>query len=353
MKKIGVVGSGIIGLSTAVELKIKGYEVTVITRNYEEGASWTSGGMLAPFSEGLKGNILELCIESLNIYDEYIKKIESIVGFRVDYRKNGILRIAIDDKEEEEIFRILKEYKEIGIDFEILRIESLKNKELLFSERVKTGILYKQEGGVDTERLMDALLLSCEKLGINIILDEIKSIEWNKAKIERIIGLKQHYNFDFYIIATGAWNEIIPHIPVFPIKGQLLKVKGIHLERVIFSNNVYIIPKENHILIGATSEDAGFDTRATLGGINLLSSRAIDVIPKLSEASFHSVLVGFRPSTPDESPVFEVGENYAIAVGHYRNGILLSPVTAKMVVDFIAEDKLSRFFEAFSPKRFK
>ncbi len=353
MKKVGIIGSGIIGLSVAIELRERGYEVTVITRNYEEGASWTSGGMLAPFSEGLKDNMLELCIESLNLYDEYIKKIESVAGFGVDYRRNGILRIAMDEEEEKEILSTAETYKSMGIDLEIVEGKGLKEKELLLADQIKKGVLYRQEGGVDTERLMDALLLSCEKMGIRIILDEIKEIDLIDGRVKKVTGLKQYYTFDFYVIATGAWNEIIPHIPVFPVKGQLLKIKGIPIERILFSNSVYIIPKENHILIGATSEDAGFDTRATLGGINQLSSRAIKVIPKLSEASFHNVLVGFRPSTPDESPVFEAGENYTIAVGHYRNGILLSPVTAKMVADFITGGKLSRFFEVFSPGRFK
>ena len=352
MRSICVIGSGVIGLSIAFELKNRDFDVTVITRNYEEGASWTSGGMLAPFSEGLNGEMLEFCIESLYMYDEYVNRVESVAGFSIDYRRNGILRIALDEREGERILQYSEIYRGMKAEFEILEGSTLKNVEPLISEKITFGVHYKDEGGVDTEKLMDALLLSAEKLGIRIVLDEIKNIIRDDGNVKEIEGLKQTYKFDFYIVTTGAWNEIVPHLPVFPIKGQLLKIKGISMDRIIFSDNVYIIPKESYILIGATSEDAGFDTRATLGGVNTLSSNALEVVPKLSQSSFHDVLVGFRPATPDEMPIFEYGNNYIVATGHYRNGILLSPITARIVSEYVEKGKESKFFKIFSAERF-
>ncbi len=352
MKRVGIVGSGVIGLSTALELKLRGFDVTVITRNYEEGASWTSGGMLAPYSEGLEGDMLDFCEESLRMFDDFANKVEKIAGFNIDYRRKGIMRIGRDEEEVSRIFRYAEIYKERGVNLEIYKGNDIKREEPLLSEEIKGGVLFKDEGGVDTERLMDALLFSTEKLGIRLILDEIKHLDKDGKYIKGLEGLKKNYEFDVYIITTGAWNEIIPHLPVYPVKGQLLKIKGVHLERIYFSDSVYIIPKENHILIGATSEEAGFDTRPTLGGVDQLSTMACRTVPKLKESQFVNVLVGFRPATPDEKPVFEIGENYIISTGHYRNGILLTPVTSKIIADWVDKEKPSDYFETFSPERF-
>jgi len=352
MKRIGIVGSGVIGLSTALELKLRGFDVVVITRNYEEGASWTSGGMLAPYSEGLDGTMLDFCEESLRMFDEFADKVEKIAGFSIDYRRNGILRIGRDEEEFYRIMRYADLYRDRGVNLEIYNRETIRREEPLLSEEIKGGVLFKDEGGVDTERLMDALLFSMEKTGVRIVLDEIKHVEKDGSRVKGLEGLKRKYEFDTYIITTGAWNEIIPHLPVFPIKGQLLKIKGVHLERIYFSDSVYIIPKENHILIGATSEEAGFDTRPTLGGVDHLSTMACKTIPKLKESQFCNVLVGFRPATPDEKPIFELGENYLVSTGHYRNGILLTPITSVIIADWAEKERVSPYVEIFSPQRF-
>ncbi len=349
--KVIVVGSGIIGLSIAFELALANHSVRVITRNYEEGASWIAGGMLAPFSEGLKGEELELSIDSLNLYPEFIKRIEEVSHVKVFFNTEGILRLATDEEELKFVEEKIKEYK--GKGFEIQELTEKDIRDLGLSERVLKAYLFKNEGNVDSEKLMDALLFACENLGIRIVMDEIVDTVLENGEVKEVVGLKERYTADFYVFTLGAWSRMLFNLPVYPIKGQILKIKGPEPKYVYYSKLAYIIPKEAYLLIGATVEDAGFDIRPTLEGIKRLSEGAMKVLPELKDAEFLGVKVGFRPATPDLKPIYELGKNYIISTGHYRNGILWAPISAKIVLDYIERGVKSRYFEVFDLKRFK
>ncbi|RLJ71197.1 glycine oxidase [Hydrogenivirga caldilitoris] len=347
-----IIGSGVIGLSTAFELSLRGHKVRVLTRNYEEGASWVAGGMLAPFSEGLEGNLLDFSLESLRLYPDFVERLEEVSKIKLFYNRNGILRLSLTEEEHKEIKENAERYRNMGIELEEIPTEELEKREPNISREIFGGVLFREEGNVDAEKLMDALIFACESLGIKILIDDITEIERSGESVECIKGYRDTYRADFYVFATGAWSKSLLKVPVYPVKGQILKVKGLELEKVYYSSISYIIPKENHVLIGATSEDAGFDSRTTLSGINRLIEGAVRVIPALSEAELLSVKVGFRPGTPDEMPIFDFGENFAILTGHYRNGILWAPASASLALDLIENGSISRYFELFSPKRF-
>jgi len=347
-----IIGSGIVGLSTAFELALAGYRVTVVTRNYEEGASWVAGGMLAPFSEGLDGDLLEFSTESLKLYPDFIRRLEEVSRIKVYFNGNGILRLMVNEEERKELESKVALYERKGWRVEEIGKERLL-KEYGLSEEIEGAYLFMDEGNVDSEKLMDALLLACENLKIRIVIDEITEVSRRGERVEEIRGYKGSYGADMYIFTTGAWSRSILKLPVFPVKGQILKIKGPELERVLYSSISYIIPKESFILVGATSEDAGFDTRPTAGGMKELLDGALRILPSLSNAEFLGVKVGFRPGTPDEKPIIHAGENYLISTGHYRNGILWAPVSAKIALDLVERGLRSPFLEFFSPKRFR
>lgn len=347
-----IVGSGIIGLSTAFELALAGHKVTVVTRNYEEGASWVAGGMLAPFSEGLEGDLLRFSTESLKLYPDFIRRLEEVSRIKLYFNGKGILRLIVDEEEKGELESKVALYKEEGWNVEEIGREELL-KEHGLSEEVEGAYLFRDEGNVDAEKLMDALLLACENLKIRIAVDEITEVDGGEEKVEEVRGYRGSYRADLYIFTTGAWSRSLLKLPVFPVKGQILKIKGPELERVLYSSISYIIPKENFILVGATSEDAGFDTRPTAGGVRELLNGALRVFPALSNAEFLGVKVGFRPGTPDEKPILHAGDNYLILTGHYRNGVLWAPVSARIALDLVERSLRSPFFELFSPKRFQ
>lgn len=342
-----IVGSGVIGLSVAFELAQAGHKVKIVTRNYEEGASWVAGGMLAPFSEGLLGDELKLSLESLSLYPEFLEKLADVSKIHPFFDDGGILRVFISEEEREEFSDRIETYKEMGIPF-----SEADPKDYGISGDVHSAVLFEREGNVDSEKLMDALLFACENLRMEIAMDDVTKVKIEEGQVKEVRGFKGTYGADFYVFCPGAWTGAIFEAPVYPIKGQILKLKGVEPEKVLYSSVAYIIPKEGYFLIGATSEDAGFDTRPTAEGVNNLLSGALRVFPSLKDAEFLGVKVGFRPATPDGKPIFEAGENYALLAGHYRNGILWAPVSAKMVLDLVEKGQRSEFFEVFGRKRF-
>jgi len=343
MRKIIVVGSGVIGLSCAMYLAHEGHHVQVITRNPEEATSWVAGGMLAPFSEGLEGELFDFSYKSLKQYPEFIRLVKEVSGQRVDFWEGGIYRVVL--KEEEKLLEIAKRYKDMGYKLEVLE------KGDWLSEEVLCLINYVEEGWVDAEMLMDGLLFAMNRLGVEIRIDEIVKVEKSKDEITLLKGLKGNYTADFYLFALGAWTGELFDLPVYPIKGQALKLKGERLPRVHYSSISYLIPRDGYLYVGATSEDVGFLSGNTLEGIKRLSEGAIRVCPSLSKAKVFGMLYGYRPATPDEKPIFEVGQNYMVATGHYRNGILHAPITARIALEYLKGER-PYFIDLFSHRRF-
>ncbi|MDQ7038957.1 MAG: glycine oxidase ThiO [Aquificota bacterium] len=348
-----IVGSGVVGLSTALDLALSGERVTVVTRNYEEGASWVAGGMLAPLSEELEGDLLDLSVDSLNLYGDFIGRVEEVSGIKVFFEREGILRLGVEEEELGEVYRRAERYREMGFKVEKLGPSEIRAEEPYLSEKIEGGVLYGDEGNVDAEKLMDALLIAMNQLGVRIVVDDVVEVEKRDRRVESVKGLKDVYRADFYVFATGSWSRATLNLPVFPVKGQILKVKGPEPRKVCYSRISYIIPKEGYVLLGATSEDAGFDTRNTLEGVGSLIDGAVKVMPSLKEAELLDIKVGFRPGTPDGKPIFDAGDNYLVLVGHYRNGILWAPVSSRIALDLIQKGVRSRYLDSFSPSRFE
>ena len=351
--EILVVGGGVIGLSISLDLLLAGHKVKVFVRDKNEPASLVAGGMLAPFSEGLEGDFLRFSVESLRLWHEYLDRIKD-VSKRSVFFSEGILRIALNDREEEELRSKVKEYSaELCQNVVSYETQELRSEFPYISESVKYAVLYGDEGNVDTEELMEALTKAVENLGGEILYEDIVRVQKSGDSIERIYTIFDDYFGDFYVFATGAWLKEHFEFPVFPVKGQILKIDCPIKDYVIYSSKAYIIPREKDVLIGATTEDKGFDKSKTLGGVKALSSGAIEVIPSLKEAQILDIKVGFRPGTPDGMPIFYYGENYAVFSGHYRNGILLAPITAEVALKLIDKGEISEYFQKFSPYRFK
>ncbi len=344
MRKIIVVGSGVIGLSCALFLASNGYRVQVITRNPEEATSWTAGGMLAPFSEGLEGELFDFSYQSLKAYPDFIEHLRDVSKQEIDFWQEGIYRVVL--KGEEELLNIANRYKSKGYG-----VEFVEKPDKGLSSEVISLIHYTEEAWVDAEMLMDALLFAMKRLSVDLVVDEICKVIKDNEEIRGVKGLKSEYRGDFYLFATGAWTRELFDLPVYPIKGQGLKLKGESLPRVHYSSVSYLIPRKRYIYVGATSEEVGFVSGNTLEGIKMLSEGALRVAPVLSEARILSMLYGYRPATPDENPIFQVGDNYMVATGHYRNGILHAPITAKILLDYLKGQK-SAYIDLFSSSRF-
>ncbi len=349
---VTVVGSGIVGLTTAFELALSGYRVRVLTRNYEEATSWTAGGMLAPFSEGLRGDLLELSLNSLALFPDLIGRLEDVSAREIFYvREGAVLRLAFSEEEEEKVSSLCTEYGRRGESFEHLSPEEVERHQRGVGKGLRGAWLFPKEGNVDAEAMMDALLTAMSRLGVSVEVDEVKEISFRGEEVEELRGLKGSYRADFYVFAAGAWSGDLLNVPVFPEKGQILKSRGREPSLVLFSETAYLIPKGGHTLVGATSERAGFDHRPTISETARLTAGALRVLPAMGGAELVALRVGFRPATPDGKPFLDLGPNYALLTGHHRNGILWAPVSARIVLDHLERGLRSRYFDLFSVRR--
>lgn len=327
-REILVIGGGIIGLAIAIELKSCGVSVTVLCRDFAEAATHAAAGMLAPQAEEISPSpMLDLCLESRALYPDWIHKLESMTGLDADYWTCGILAPRY-------------QRSEAG---DWLDRASLLTHQPELSDEVVGGYWFAKDAQVDNRALAKVLWMAAQELGIEIrtgIHVERFVSDSNLTQLETNQGI---WKADRYILATGAWSQELLPIPVFPKKGQMLSVRvpnpeNLPLQTVLFGEESYIVPRQDgRIVVGATSENVGFQSGNTAIGVHQLLSAAIRLYPPIQHFALEETWCGFRPATPDELPILGSSPygNLTLATGHYRNGILLAPVTASAIAQFV------------------
>jgi len=335
------------GLAIALELQQQGAEVTVLCKDFSAAAGHAAAGMLAPSAEQLSsGPMLTLCQRSLKLYPSWVSKLEDLTGQDTGYWPCGILAPHLDSPD----------------NTPQLNATAIQRYQPGISPQVTGGYFYPEDAQVDNRALMQALRTAVQDRGINI--QPGISVEGFIQQQGRVVGLRTsagEKQAEHYVLATGAWaGELLP-IPVSPRKGQMaaLRVPAGYsqpqpLKRVLYGEQVYIVPRrDGRIILGATVEDVGFTPRNTPAGIAQILTAAIALYPELANFPIEETWWGYRPATPDELPILGAGscENLTLATGHYRNGILLAPITAKLVADHV-QGKTDPLLNAFSYRRF-
>ncbi len=324
-----VVGGGIIGIATALELVKFGYSVTVLERDKcGQGASWAAAGMLAPQAEQLQGELLALGIKSRSMYPQWIKEIQEITGLNCGYWCCGILVPCFTppsnggSSDYHDRSQLLQRIPELG-------------------EKVVGGMWYPDDGQVDNRQLMTNLVLAARSRGVKI-MEGVNATGFD-IKNDRLVGINTSQGElvgGHYLLATGAWSRELLPVPVQPRKGQMLSFydPDRRLKQVVYAPGAYIVPRQNGtIVLGATVEDVGFLPGMTAGGVASLLSNAIGVVPYLADLPIQSTWWGFRPHAPAEFPCLGQTKyvNLTIGTGHYRNGILWAPITAHLLTQWI------------------
>jgi glycine oxidase ThiO len=348
--EIIVIGGGVIGLATAIELRLHGAEVTVLSKDFKAAAGHAAAGMLAPQAERIPtGAMLDLCVASRDLYPDWVRKIESISGIDAGYWQCGILA---------------PRYDRIDGDEDWLDRRSIDRHQTGLGEAVVGGYYYPAEGQVDNRALMRSLWSASQSLGVKL-LDrvEVSSIERNSGRVTHLETSQGRLSAQHYILATGAWSQQLLLVPIVPRKGQLLSVlvpsdlrENLPLKQVLFGDDIYIVPRQDgKIIVGATSEDVGFAPHNTLQGVKQLMTNAMRLFPPLQNFPIHETWWGFRPATPDELPILgtSAAANLTLATGHYRNGILLTPMTAKLIADLVWHQQADELLSSFSWQRFE
>jgi glycine oxidase len=342
---ITVVGAGIVGCAIAHELASRGAQVRVVDpRGTGQGATRASAGMLAPHIEGHSAPLLRLCVSSLDLWDGFIAGIRADSPLPFEYDRSGSLQVAFDEAEAAPLRETAHHLGTSQIRHELLDAHAAQQLEPALSSRVATALLIPVHGFVMASALTLAMADASIRRGVRFTTAPVTSMRPTTQGVE-VTTPDEVIGSDVVVLAAGSWSasawrdRVSP--PVKPIRGQLvhLQAGARAASRIVWANACYLVPWEDgSVLVGATVEDVGFDERATVSGVARLLDGAASVLPRLANATFHDVRVGLRPMTPDELPI--IGRSSSMrgvfyATGHYRNGVLLTPITAAMIADLV------------------
>jgi glycine oxidase len=348
-----IIGAGIIGLSLAIELNKRALRVLVVEKG-EPGreASWAAGGMLADFPLEMPPALGELARASAGMYPEFVHELEDESRMKIDLRAEGTL---------------------VFVDSALHRLDALpaavplaflaEMEPNLSSSRLSTlTALSLDERSVDPRHLTAATVAAAKHREIDFSSgDQVLAVEIVDGKAAGVRTNKTRLASDIVVNCAGAWaGQIAPQtFPTRPVKGQMLCVVMPQKElvrHVIRTPDVYLIPRsDGRLVIGATQEEAGFDKQTVPETIQKLRQAAMDVVPKLAEARILEAWAGLRPGTPDTLPILGATPTpgYFVATGHFRDGILLAPITALVMGQIICGENPSYALGAFAPERFQ
>src|SRR2546430_5152980 len=274
-----------------------------------------------------------------------------------------LFRSIFSQEAKEELSTIIALHHGLGLKAEPLRAEDARDLEPALSEEVEAAVLRPDEGSVDNRALTAAILEAAQSSGAEVFSGNGAKAIWREGN--RCAGLlfqNEKVAAKWTIIAAGAFSTTIegirPYAPVRPAKGQMaaLRADDLKMERVLWSEKIYLVPRnDGRILAGATVEYAGFDKRTTAGGIEKILSAAIELAPGLANARIEDTWAGLRPDSPDHLPILGPTDidGLLMATGHFRSGILLTPITARLVREWITEQRVSVDWDRFSPMRFQ
>ena len=364
--EVVVIGSGIVGCAVAYELGRRGAAVTVVDdRKPGAGATQASAGMLAPYNEAdEEGPHLEVTTRGLDVFDGFMSAVTSDSGQTVKYRRTGTITLAFDEASLGRLRHIAALTKARGAAAELLDPDGIRREEPAASPAAIGALLVPQHGYVAASELTAALVVAAQRHGVRFLdRPRAHSIRQDGETVV-LTSASGIMTARHVVLAAGSWAGQIAvdgaqaAPPVHPVRGQLLHLRATaeNLRRVMWSDRCYLVPwDDGSLLVGATVEHVGFDERTTVEGMRDLFAGVAAALRAGWPASVVSVRAGLRPATPDGLPI--VGRSAAVpgliyAIGHYRNGVLLSPLTAGLVADTILENRVDPVMSIISPARF-
>lgn len=367
-----VVGGGIIGLSVAWEASRRGWEVLVIDRAEPgSGASSVAAGMLAPISEArpTEEPLVRFGRESLERYPEFVGALEDATGIECFFQSGGVLLVAVDRDQLEVLEHEQRNLEALGLEAERLGGRRVLELEPRLNPEIVGGLATRDDRSVDPRRVTRALVRALEDAGSRIAAEttlqglhrDDRDHGIRGVELERD-GRRSRVETGRLLVAAGSWSHrVLPELselPLRPVKGQLLRLRGeVLIERMVRTPEVYLVPRDNgELVVGASSEEQGFDDTATAGVVMDLLYEGWRALPGLYELELREINVGFRPALRDNLPAIGpagVGiPGLYVATGHYRNGILLAPATAHHLVATMETGEVPRELRSFAPDRF-
>jgi glycine oxidase len=340
-----VVGAGIVGLACAWRAAQAGLSVLVLERG-EPGAesSGVAAGMLAPVTEAIFGEeeLLALNLAGAAEWPAFAAELSERSGIDLEYSQSGALLVAADRDDVAELRRLNELQRSLGLDAVWMGGRECRRLEPALSPRVSGGVLAPADGSVDPRAAIAALLAVLEQQGVEVATGvDVHGVEDSAGRVTGLATSGGTVTAEHVVVAAGAWSgglhESAPEVR--PVKGQIVRLRGAAVaQRVVRTPRCYVVCRPSgEIVIGATVEERGFDKTVTAGAVHRLLEAAWEVLPDLEERELVEVSAGLRPGTPGNRPVVGAAgpEGLVWATGHYRNGVLLAPTTARTVVDLL------------------
>jgi glycine oxidase len=363
-EEIIVVGAGAIGASSAWRLAQDGHAVTLIDDPGAAPASDVAAGMLAPVTEAEFGEekLLTLNLRSMEMYDAFVEELCEVTGLDVGYRRCGTLMVARDGDDMRALGEVLGYQQRLGLQVARWSPREMRAAEPVLSPRIRGGISVTGDHQIDPSALLAALLAACDSAGVERLRDRAMDVEQNETGVKIRTESGRILSCDQVVFAAGSYTGRIGGIdgsvPVRPVKGQLLQLRGRPGMPLPSANirgiDVYMVTRaDGRVVVGATVEEQGFDTTLTAGAVHDLLRDAYELWPGVVELEFVMARAGLRPATPDNAPAIgRLGERVVVAAGHYRHGILLTPVTAAAVAEIVGGGA-PEWAADFDPHRFE
>ncbi len=369
---VAVVGGGLIGASIAFELATENLRVVVLDRQQPgQEASWAAAGMLSPGPHSPADEPLTpLAKESLQLYPEFVAAVEEASGHSVAFLREGALEVFYGPQAESERDALVATHQTFGLAAASISLEEARTLERCIAPELRAAAWLAGEATVEPRLLVEAVLAAASRRGVEIRPGRAVSALMREGEREtgRCIGVVadgKRIEARFVVLAAGCFTGASEDgatglgtcAPTHPVRGQMLALrpKDIQLRRVVRGEHGYLVPRrDGKIVAGSTLESVGFEKHTTPEGLQTIWRAALELVPELASAEIVETWAGLRPGTPDDLPILgPTGiEGLLAATGHYRNGILLAPVTAKLVKNWIVRGNVDQDVNKFSPLRF-
>jgi glycine oxidase len=365
--RVHVVGGGVIGLSSAWELSRNGHEVTVVTPTPgRDGASWVAAGMLAPVTEAQFGEsaLTALLLEGAGRWPAFAAALETATGRSIGYDTTGTLTVALDASDRASLDDLLAYQHALGLTATRRSASECRSLVPALSPSLRGGIEVPGDHQVDNRALLGALVEANRAAGVTFDEGTVTAVA---AGPELVLADGRHLRPDQVVLAAGvglpdiAGLDVGPRPEIRPVKGHILRLgpppgNATPLLRrtvrgLVRGHSVYLVPRrDGSLVVGATVEERGWDTTVQAGAVHELLCDARAIVPGVDELELREAAAGLRPGTPDNTP--RIGwsaiDDVAVATGHYRNGILLAPLTAAALVDLLGGRRLPPLFETLA-----
>ena len=362
-----IVGAGITGCAIAYELSRRGASCIVIdSRLLGMAATNAAAGILAPLAEFQRpGALVQLGLESLRLYPQWVDRLaEDAPDVDVELQLNGVLSVAFTDEELVELRKGLRYRREVGLELVELDQATVRELEPRLSRRVVGGLLCPDAGQVSNQLFTLALSRAAKRRGARFYeRSPVTGFRRSKGRVTAVRAVTGEYACDQVVLAAGPWTRPIAKklgadVPTRPIRGQMIALGGMitPVRRVVWGPRGYLVPRANGLVFaGSTVEDVGFRFGTTKRGLAQVRRSAFELVPQLRQAREHFDWFGLRPNSPDGLPILGAlpgWENVTLATGHFRNGILLAPITGELIAEEILAGRPNERLTPFRPDRF-